>query len=121
MNRLNWKKFAIHVSLLTLAIAPPVIYSYEYGPDPGYTGAPGDNPKGCDAGGTCHVSTPNTAGGSITISVGGGATTYVPGGPAQTVTVTIMDPVMNKFGFELTARQDSNPTNDGGTLTAGGD
>lgn len=118
---MNWKKLAVNLALLTLAVAPPMIYSYEYGPDPGYTGAPGDNQKGCDAGGTCHVSTPNTASGSVAISVAGGATTYVPGGPPQTVTVTVSDPNMNKFGFELTARQDSSATNDAGTLTAGAD
>ncbi len=118
---MNWKKIAIGCSLWALAIVPPVIYSYEYGPDPGYTGAPGDNPKGCDAGGQCHISTPNTASGSITISVGGGGTTYVPGGPPQTVTVAVNDPNMNKFGFQLTARQDSNAQKDAGTLTAGSD
>ena len=118
---MNWKKLAVNLSLLTVAVAPPVIYSYEYGPDPGYTGAPGDNPLGCGAGGMCHVSTPNTASGSIAISVGGGETTYIPGGSPQTVTVTITDANRNKFGFELSARQDSSPTNDAGVLTAGSD
>ena len=119
---MNRNKIVINSLLVLLAIAPPIIYSYEYGPDPGYTGAPGDNPKGCDAGGNCHVKTPNTTpGGSITIDLGGGVTTYTPGGAPLTVTVTVTDPNMNKYGFELTARQDSSPTNDAGTLTAGSD
>src|ERR1700722_13220821 len=98
---MNLKKILVNSSLVALAIIPPVLYSYEYGPDPGYTGAPGDNATGCSASG-CHVGTPNTAGGSVTITSSGG-TTYTPGGAAQQITVTVTDPAQKKYGFELTA------------------
>jgi hypothetical protein len=54
-----------------LAIVAIVVYAYEFGPDPGYTGAPGDNPKGCNASG-CHTDVPNTGGGSVKIVAAGG-------------------------------------------------
>jgi uncharacterized protein (TIGR03437 family) len=114
------RRVLINSLLLVLAIAPTVVYSHYYGPDPGYTAAPGDDPNGCAAGGSCHVGTPNTGGGSVTISPAFG-TSYVPGGPAEQITVAVSDPVLNKTGFELTARIDSNPTNDAGTFTASGD
>lgn len=119
---MHWKKLAINLSLLAVAIAPPIIYSYEYGPDPGYTGAPGDNPKGCSNsanGFNCHTSAPGTGPGSVTINVGGGITTYTPGGSPQTVSVAIIDPTMRKYGFELTARVDNNAqVQSAGTLTS---
>jgi uncharacterized protein (TIGR03437 family) len=102
----NRKKLLLNSCLAVLAIAPPLIYSYEYGPDPGYTGAPGDNPSGCEASG-CHTSTPNTGGGSVKIVASGG-TTYTPG-QMQQIMVTIADPAERRYGFELTARVDSNP------------
>ena len=112
---MNVKKLIINSSLIVLAIAPPVLYSYYYGPDPGYTGAPGDNPTGCIAAG-CHVGTVNSGGGSITIAAAGG-TTYTPG-QAQKISVTITDSTEKKYGFELSARVDSNPKIQGaGTFT----
>ena len=96
----------INSSLLVLAIAPIIIYAYEFGPDPGYTGAPGDNPTGCTASG-CHVGAPNSNSGSVKIVASGG-TVYVPG-QTQQIQVTITDSAERKFGFELTARVDSNP------------
>lgn len=89
-----------------LAIASIVLFAYEYGPDPGYTGAPGDNATGCQASG-CHTSTPNTGGGSVKITAAGGSN-YVPG-QAQQIQVTITDSMERKYGFELSARVDSNP------------
>ena len=100
------KTLLINCALVALAIAPPILYSYEYGPDPGYTGAPGDNATGCTATG-CHTSTPNSGGGSVKIVASGG-TTYVPG-QTQQIMVTIADAAERKYGFELTARVDSNP------------
>ena len=116
---MNFKKLVINLSLIVLAVAPPILYSYYFGPDPGYTGAPGDNPTGCIASG-CHVGIPNSGPGSVTISASGGAT-YTPG-VSQTISVTIADATMRKYGFELTARVDSNPTIEGaGTFTPGSD
>jgi hypothetical protein len=110
------KKLLINSSLIIVAIAPIVLYAYEYGPDPGYTSAPGDNPTGCMASG-CHTDVPNTGPGSVKIVASGG-TTYVPG-QTQQIQVTITDTTEHKYGFELTARVDSNPKLVGaGTLTA---
>lgn len=100
------KTILINSGLIILALAPPILYSYEYGPDPGYTGAPGDNPTGCMAVG-CHTSAPNTGGGSVKIAASGG-TTYIPG-QTQQIMVTIADALERTYGFELTARVDSNP------------
>jgi uncharacterized protein (TIGR03437 family) len=102
------KKFIVNSALVTMAIAPIVLYAYEYGPDPGYTGAPGDNATACIASG-CHTGTLNSqAGGSIKIVASGG-TTYVPG-QTQKISVTITDPTERRFGFQLAARVDSNPS-----------
>lgn len=96
-------KFAV-----VLAIIPVAIRAYEYGPDPRYTGAPGDNKTACIAGG-CHVGTFNTGSGSVKIIAAGG-TTYTPG-VAQKIQVVVTDSSKQKFGFQLTARLASNLTN----------
>jgi uncharacterized protein (TIGR03437 family) len=100
------KNLLIKSSPFVLAIASVVIYAYEFGPDPGYTGAPGDNANGCTSSG-CHTGTPNSAGGSVKITAAGG-TTYVPG-QTQQIQVTITDSSERKYGFELSARVDSSP------------
>jgi uncharacterized protein (TIGR03437 family) len=100
------KNLLIKSSPFILAIVGIVVYGYEFGPDPGYTGAPGDNQTGCTNMG-CHVGTPNTGGGSVRIVAAGG-TTYVPG-QTQQIQVIITDPAERKYGFELSARVDSNP------------
>jgi uncharacterized protein (TIGR03437 family) len=112
-SRIN---FLIKSSPFILAITSIVIYAYEYGPDPGYSGAPGDNATGCTSSG-CHSGTPNSAGGSVKINAAGG-TTYVPG-QTQQIQVTITDSSERKYGFELSARVDSNPKVMGaGTFTS---
>jgi uncharacterized protein (TIGR03437 family) len=113
------KKTATKVLLMAAAIAVPVIYAYEYGPDPGYTSAPGDNATGCIAAG-CHVTSTLPAGGGVSIKASGGAT-YVPG-QTQTISVTVTDPTEKRYGFQLTARVDSDPKNtEAGTFTPGSD
>jgi uncharacterized protein (TIGR03437 family) len=113
------RKILVRILLVAGAIATPIIYAYEYGPDPGYTAAPGDNPTACAASG-CHVGTLNSSGGSVTVKASGG-TFYVPG-QTQTVSVTITDATEKKYGFQLTARTDSAPTNTAaGQLTSGSD
>jgi uncharacterized repeat protein (TIGR01451 family) len=103
MSRLG--KLFIRFSPFLLAAF--VVLAYEYGPDPGYTAAPGDNPTGCNALG-CHTNTPNTSGGSVQIVASGG-TTYTPG-QTQQIQVTITDSEEKKYGFQLSARVDSDPT-----------
>ncbi len=104
---MNFKKIIINTSLIVLAIAPPILYSFYYGPDPGYTGAPGDNPTGCVAS-SCHVGTVNSGPGSITITASGG-NTYTPG-QTQQISIKVTDATMRKYGFQLSARVDSDPT-----------
>jgi uncharacterized protein (TIGR03437 family) len=99
-----------------LALVPLLIFAYEYGPNPGYTGAPGDNATGCIASG-CHQGTPNTGGGSIKISLPSGATSYTPGGSAIPVSVLITDTTMRSYGFQLTARSGAANTTQAGDFT----
>ena len=116
---MNFKKTIINSALIVLAIAPPILYSFYYGPDPGYTGAPGDNPTGCVAS-SCHVGTVNSGPGSVTITAAGG-TTYTPG-QTQQISIKVTDPTMKKYGFQLSARVDSDPTmQSAGTFNVGSD
>jgi uncharacterized protein (TIGR03437 family) len=107
------KKLVVNSTLIFVAIAPIVLYAYEYGPDPGYTAAPGDNQTACIASG-CHTGTFNTGKGSVAIVASGG-TTYVPG-QTQTIKVTITDSTERKYGFQLSARVDSNAKTSGAGL-----
>jgi len=99
-----------------LATIPILLLAYEYGPNPGYTGAPGDNKTGCIASG-CHQGTPNSGTGSVKISLPNGVTTYTPGGPAIPITILITDAKMRSYGFQLTARSGSTNTTQAGDFT----
>jgi uncharacterized protein (TIGR03437 family) len=94
-----------------LAVIPGLILAHEYGPDPGYTAAPGDNPTSCVKS-QCHVGTVNSPanGGNVAIQMPNGATTYTPGGAKQLITVLITDANRQSWGFQMTARLASNPT-----------
>ena len=100
-----------------LGVIPALIYAYEYGPDAGYTGAPGDNKTACIAAG-CHAGTVNEFKGSVAITVAGG-NTYTPGGGAQQISVTVADPAMKNWGFEMTARLSSETSKTSGFTQAG--
>ncbi len=111
------KKVFLRFLLAAGAIATPIVYGYEFGPPPGYSGAPGDNASGCAANG-CHggaISPKFT--GSVSITASGG-TNYIPG-QAQTITVTVTDSAQKGYGFEMTAK--ATGTNSAGLLTAGSD
>jgi uncharacterized protein (TIGR03437 family) len=113
------KKLLINSFLVLTAIAPIILYAYEYGPDPGYSTAPGDNATGCISL-NCHTGTINSGKGSVKIVASGG-TTYVPG-QTQQITVTITDSTERKYGFQLSARVDSSPkTTAAGLLIPGAD
>src|SRR5258708_3995942 len=101
---------------VVLAVIPVVILAHKAGPDPRHTGAPGDTTC-TDAG--CHVGTPlNGGGGNVVLSTSAG-TTYTPG-QQQTITITINDSKAKAYGFQLTARVDSNPKNgQAGDFTTG--
>ena len=92
--------------LCLLACSTLPLYAHSYGPPPAVTAGPGDNPKACTQ---CHAGTPNSGSGSVTISTLTG-NFYVPG-VRQRVFVRVADPNQQRWGFELTARLDSDPVN----------
>jgi uncharacterized protein (TIGR03437 family) len=103
--------------------APLALLAHEYGPDPRYTAAPGDDPLACATSG-CHTGLPkggplNPSGGGVTATFSGGLT-YTPGGSPITITVTVTDPKNTHYGFQMTARLESNLSNgQAGDFTAG--
>jgi uncharacterized protein (TIGR03437 family) len=114
MKRLH-KYFALGCAFALLTAA--LVYGFASGPDQRYTGAPGDNPTACISSG-CHVGTANTGGGQVQIQFPNGFT-YTPG-QQQILTVMVSDPVARFYGFQMTARLESNPANgQAGDFTAG--
>ena len=107
--------------LAKLAVAgaaiPVLLWAYEYGPDPGYSGVPKE--QGTCTAASCHVGTTNDPNnkGSVSVSFPNGQT-YVPG-VKQHLVVTIADPASTQraWGFQLTARLASNTATQAGTFT----
>ncbi len=98
---------------VVIASLPVMVYAYEFGPNPGYTAAPGDNPTSCISAG-CHVGTVNSGPGSVKISLpAGNSGTYVPG-QAMQILVQITDSTKAAYGFQLTARMGSGNTGQSG-------
>jgi uncharacterized protein (TIGR03437 family) len=88
-----------------------LLRAYEYGPNPGYAGVPGEDGT-CVA---CHSGSGLNAGaGSVTVSFPNGLQ-YTPG-VTQHWTVTIADPAQHVWGFELTTRQASSASTVAGTF-----
>ena len=104
--------------ILSLAggLVPTFLFSYASGPDPRHTGAPGD--QTCAAAG-CHVGTAVNGGGGSAVLTSSTGNTYTPGQP-QTFTLTITDSAARAYGFQASARLDSNPNSgQAGSFTAG--
>jgi len=80
-----------------------------------YTGAPGDLGTCTE----CHTGTAlNAGGGNVVVNFSNGQT-YVPGAQ-QTFTIVISDPMARVYGFQMTARLETNLANDqAGDFTAG--
>ncbi len=98
----RWTLAAIY---FILALAPA--FAHSYGPPPRVTGAPGDNPKSCTQ---CHTSFAlNSGSGSVNVLLQSGPV-YIPG-VKQRVTVTVADSGQQRWGFELTARLNSDLQN----------
>jgi uncharacterized protein (TIGR03437 family) len=99
------KLYIAKVAVIMGAI-PVLLWAYEYGPDPGYSGVPKELGT-CTASG-CHVGTTNNPAnkGSVSVAFPSGQT-YVPG-VKQHLVVTIADPTQRAWGFQLTARLASN-------------
>jgi hypothetical protein len=97
MLKLSGKKLKV---LFVILFSTLVVYARITGPDPGYTGAPGDIGN-CTA---CHndpIELPNVGPGSITIA--GAPAPYLPGQQYQ-LTVTVQQGGNREdFGFQLTA------------------
>jgi uncharacterized protein (TIGR03437 family) len=84
-----------------------LLYSYANGPDPRKTGAPGD--QTCTESG-CHTGTALNGGGGNAVLTSSAGTTYTPG-QQQTLSLTITDSRARVYGFQASARVDSNPAN----------
>src|SRR5229473_1097374 len=97
-------KFQLCLTVAILAgILPTGAVAHSYGPPPRVTGAPGDNSRACTQ---CHSSSAlNSGTGSVKILLQSGLF-YVPG-VKQRVAVQVTDPVQQRWGFELTARLNS--------------
>ena len=78
--------------------------AHSYGPPPGVTGAPGDSARACAQ---CHAGALNSGAGSVAIFLQSGPV-YIPG-VKQRITVKVSDPAQQRWGFELTARLNSDP------------
>ena len=87
--------------LITDNFANRTVYAYSSGPPAGFTHAPGE--FDCKE---CHVPDSGAGTGHISITA---PQSYVPGQTYQiTVTHTNADPTRKRWGFELTALDDSN-------------
>jgi hypothetical protein len=99
-----------------LGAAPLILHGYEYGPDPGYTNAPGDNKTSCIASG-CHSGTVNSGPGNVKIVLPSGNTgTYTPGQSMQLL-IQITDATKAAYGFEMTARMGGANTTQAGEFS----
>jgi uncharacterized protein (TIGR03437 family) len=104
-----------------VSVVPSVLFLYGYstGPPVRSTAAPGDFDKlACTTSG-CHNTFPlGVGGGNVKINFANGQT-YTPGVP-QTFSIVITDSVAHVYGFQLTARLESNLANgQAGDFTAG--
>src|SRR5579871_6787984 len=108
-----------------LGLVPMLLLAYEYGPDVRSTAAPGDNALACSQA-SCHTSqrqggpllTSSTGGNGVFATFSSG-TTYTPGVPV-TITVSVKDSTNTHFGFQMSARLDSDLKNgQAGDFTAG--
>src|SRR5215470_2175189 len=108
------RKLLFAKSAIVLAAVPVLIYAYEYGPDAGVAGVPGEAGNCNQAG--CHTGTAvNGGGGSVSVSFPNGLN-YTPG-VTQHLVVTITDSSERRWGFELTARTASDTTKMAGTFS----
>lgn len=108
------RKLYVAKAAVIMGSVPLLIWAYAMGPDPGYSGVPGENGN-CTASG-CHTGTVNSGQGSVKVAFPGG-TTYTPG-VKQHLVVTIADPASTRklWGFQLTARLASDNKSMAGTF-----
>ena len=95
------------IPVILIGLAPIQVSAHSYGPAPRRTGAPGDDARACTA---CHVgSALNSGAGSVKILLQSGPV-YIPG-VKQRVAVQVADSAQQRWGFELTARLNSDLAN----------
>ena len=112
MERKKW--ILVGKSAAVLSVVPVMIWGHAAGPDPRVTGAPGDAAMACATSG-CHTGLAkggpiNAAGGSVAATFSSG-TNYTPGGGPIDITITVTDPVNHHYGFQITARPESDLAN----------
>src|SRR5690242_13737415 len=83
-------------------LLPIVLQAFSTGPLPRKTGAPGDSTCA-----ECHTGTALNGGGGNAALTASSGTSYTPG-QQVTFTLTITDSAARIYGFEATARPDSN-------------
>jgi uncharacterized protein (TIGR03437 family) len=99
-------KFSIAATVFISTI-PAQVLAHSYGPAPRVTAGPGDNPLACTQ---CHTTSAlNSGPGSVKILLQSGPV-YIPG-VRQRITVEVSDPSQQRWGFELTARLNSDLQN----------
>lgn len=93
--------------LATLAFGAVLASAHSYGPPPGTTAAPGEDSRACAQ---CHTGTAlNAGGGKVEIILPNGPT-YSPG-VAQHIMVRVSDPAQRRWGFQFSARLNSDLAN----------
>ena len=100
------RTYSLWVVAIVFSIAANQALAHSYGPSPGVTGAPGDSARACTQ---CHAGTLNSGAGSVQILLQSGPV-YIPG-VKQRITVKVSDPDQQRWGFEMTARLNSDLQN----------
>ena len=102
------RRFPALIAVATLAVIVPIgALGHSYGPPARFTGAPGDNLQACTQ---CHMGAAlNSGSGSVKILLQSGAS-YIPN-VKQRVSVQVSDPTQRRWGFQLTARLNSDLEN----------
>ena len=101
------KRFSCFIVCAFVSLVPIPVAAHSYGPAPAKTAAPGDDPRACTA---CHgTSALNSGTGSVKILLQSGPV-YIPG-VKQRIAVQVADPNQQRWGFELTARLNSDLAN----------
>lgn len=112
---MNRSRFIFGAKAAAIIGVPVVLLAYATGPDAHHTAVPGTGETSCNDIG-CHVGTAlNGGGGNVTLTSSTGAT-YTPG-QKQTFTIAITDSKARVYGFQMTARLDSNKASQAGTFT----
>ncbi|MDP9169566.1 MAG: hypothetical protein M3N54_03015 [Acidobacteriota bacterium] len=93
-------------ALACIAVTPTGAFAHSYGPLARLTAGPGDNARACTS---CHTGTLNSGAGSVKISLLSGPV-YIPG-VKQRVTLQVADPNQQRWGFEFSARLNSDLQN----------